>query len=178
MTPNSSLFERLLGEQFAALPPAIAELHAVHGPGAWRGAADVERGRHSLSRWVGWLARLPAAGAEQPLSVTFERDDTSEVWRRDFNGSLLVTRLLDSKGLLVERLWPLAFRFRLQPAAAGIAWTFVDARCFGLVLPAALSPTIMAEEYADDGVYHFIVDVRLPVVGPLVRYTGWLKPAR
>lgn len=171
------LFERLMGEAFAALPPAVAGLHAAGRAGAWRGSADVERGRHPLSRWVGWLARLPSAGAEQPLSVTFERDQTSEVWRRDFNGSLLVTRLLDQNGLLVERLWPLAFRFRLQPATAGIAWMLVDVRCFGLVLPSVVAPNIMAEEYDDSGVYRFIVDVRLPVIGPLVRYTGWLKPA-
>ncbi len=46
----------------------------------------------------------------------------------------------------------------------------------GLPLPRALGPIAIAYESAEDGRFHFHVEIRLPLVGLLVRYQGWLEP--
>ena len=44
----------------------------------------------------------------------------------------------------------------------------------GLPMPRWLMPHVTAGEHADDGRFHFLVDIALPVLGRLVRYEGWL----
>jgi hypothetical protein len=38
-----------------------------------------------------------------------------------------------------------------------------------------LAPRCVAVEREADGLFHFDVAIRLPLVGPLVHYRGWLK---
>ena len=45
---------------------------------------------------------------------------------------------------------------------------------FGIPLPPALAPFGAAYESAEDGRFHFHVEINLPVIGPIVAYRGWL----
>jgi hypothetical protein len=47
---------------------------------------------------------------------------------------------------------------------------------FGIPLPQALAPFGSAYESAEDGRFHFHVEIRLPVIGLIVGYRGWLVP--
>ena len=46
-----------------------------------------------------------------------------------------------------------------------------------LPLPASLFDGVRCREFEQDGRYRFLVDARLPAVGRVVRYEGWLEPA-
>lgn len=50
-------------------------------------------------------------------------------------------------------------------------WTFL-----GIPLPVVLSPNGEAWETGEEGRFRFHVEIRLPLVGLIVRYRGWLKP--
>jgi hypothetical protein len=50
-------------------------------------------------------------------------------------------------------------------------------RAFGLPMPRVLAPIGDAFEHADDGRFHFHVELKHPLAGLIVRYQGWLEPA-
>jgi hypothetical protein len=45
---------------------------------------------------------------------------------------------------------------------------------FRIPLPRILAPRIVATEREEGGRFHFDVAAALPLVGPVVRYRGWL----
>jgi hypothetical protein len=50
-------------------------------------------------------------------------------------------------------------------------------RAFGVAMPRFLAPIGDAHEHADDGRFHFHVELKHPLAGLIVRYRGWLAPA-
>jgi len=48
--------------------------------------------------------------------------------------------------------------------------------CFGIPLPLALAPRGNTYESAEDGRFHFHVEIRHPLIGLIVGYRGWLVP--
>jgi hypothetical protein len=50
-------------------------------------------------------------------------------------------------------------------------WTFL-----GIPLPIGLAPQGHAIEFEQDGRFRFDVAIRAPLIGPIVRYRGWLAP--
>ena len=168
------LYRRVLGERFSVLPPAVASLHSVLRDGGADGHAVVTRGRHPLARLVARTMRFPPAG-EHPLHVAFEERGSVERWTRDFGGRRFTSRLSQRGEQLVERFGPLRFRFDLPADKRGLrmvmrGWSFA-----GLPMPLALAPRSDAKEWEEHGAFHFHVDIALPLIGPVVRYRGWLR---
>ena len=83
-------------------------------------------------------------------------------------------------GLLVERSGPFAFEFRLQaegkPRAARACFvSWPDAGYSGFGYRVAHGPRIACVESAGwPAVAVFDIDVAFPLVGPVIRYSGWL----
>jgi len=82
-------------------------------------------------------------------------------------------------GLLMERLGPCTFGYRLVRIGKELAWTVERARVFGIIpLPASMFDGVRCRESEDEaGRYRFSVEARLPVIGLLIRYEGWLQYA-
>ena len=47
---------------------------------------------------------------------------------------------------------------------------------FGIPMPLALAPRGNAYEFAEEGRFHFHVEIRHPFTGLIVGYRGWLVP--
>ena len=47
----------------------------------------------------------------------------------------------------------------------------------GVQLPLLLAPRSAATEWEEDGAFRFDVPIALPLVGRIVHYRGWLRPA-
>lgn len=175
MTPP--LYRRLLGARFDELPAQVAELHDVTGLSVWAGRADVERGRSLASRSVASLFGLPPAGRDQPLRVRFEPVDGREIWSRTFGSAVFRSVQYERGGLLRERVGPSTFIFALDTSTEGMALKLKGARFLGVPLPRLLTPSVHTFESERDGRYHFEVEARLPLLGLIVRYAGWLERA-
>jgi len=176
MTSFAPLFERALGEAYATLPSCVRVLHA--GSGRWRGEATVERGHGALSRLCAWLTRLPPAGAH-PVVVDIVTERDGERWTRRYGAAhAMPSRLWIARGVLHERLGPATLRYRMTVEAGAIVWRVTGIRIFGLLpLPASGFAGVEARESGDEGRYRFDVRARLPGIGLLVHYRGWLEPA-
>jgi hypothetical protein len=168
------LYRRLLGERFDVLPPRVRALHDLDAVAVWVGRAMVERGTHALARLIAWLSGLPPAGRDVALRVTFTPREGREHWRRDFGGHAFRSVQYQHDGLLCERVGMTTFMFALEASPDGLALRLAGLRVLGLPVPAALHPRVRTLESDRDGRYHFEVESRLPWIGLLVRYAGWL----
>lgn len=173
-----TLFQRLLGAEFYHLAPAVKALHGRSGEFRYSGIASVRRGRGLPKALLARIARLPPTMEEAPIAIRFSAGPDGESWRRRFGAAAMQTRLRLCDGWLRERLGPCAFDYRLVRVGKELAWTVERARLFGIVpLPAKLFDGVRCRESQDEaGRYRFFVEARLPVLGLLVRYEGWLEP--
>ncbi len=161
---------------FATLPPCVRAVH--DGSGRWRGEATVERGHGALSRLCAWLTRLPPEGAH-PVVVDIVSAEDGERWTRRYGAShAMPSRLWLARGALHERLGPIVLRYRMTVEKGAIVWRVAGIRIFGLLpLYPGWFAGVQARESGDDGRYRFDVRARLPGIGLLVHYRGWLEPA-
>lgn len=174
-----ALFPTLLGDDvWQCLPPAV---QAMHGPAPQlhaSGMADIEGANHLPARCLRCLLGLPPPGPQQVLALTIERNGTRELWTRRFTGRRMqsvLDRRPDSP-LLYERLGPATLGFALHRDGDAIDWQLRSLHVFGLPMPRALRGRVLSRSGMRDDRYHFRVDVRLPVLGQLIAYEGWLEP--
>jgi hypothetical protein len=178
---TGSLYCRALGGAYATLPARIRELHDFESTGRYQGRAEIKGPTNPFARFVAALFGFPPAGSDVPVTLRLSRTGGVETWDRSFAGrALSSTQELGRgryDGLIVERFGPMRF---------GMAAVVEDNRLrliirrwdlLGLPLPRALLPRVDAGEHADDGRFHFLVDIAAPLLGRLVRYEGWLEPA-
>jgi hypothetical protein len=169
------LYARVMGADFARLPAAVRQMHDVLRDGGAHGRATVTLGTHPLARLVARAVGFPTAG-EHALHVRFAEAEGVETWTRTFSGRAFSSRLRQVGPHLEERFGPLRFRFALPADDGGLTMRMVGWRLGVLPLPLALAPVSAAREWAQDGRFRFDVPIALPLVGPVVRYTGWLAP--
>jgi len=174
--PAEPLFRRLLGPAFETLPAPVRDLHRGESPRRYRGHCEILRGSGWLSRLCGAIAGFPPAGKDVRVEVAIEIAGDGEIWRRDFGGHPLASRLGERSGALEERMGPAVLRFRLVADATAIRWDFIDARVLGILLPPFASARVDATESIEGGRYAFDVRAALPWAGLLVHYRGVLDP--
>lgn len=160
----------LLAEPVRRMHGGPASLHA-------HGMAQVEGARHPIARLLRRILGLPAPGADQVIALSIEREGAREIWTRGFaNGRMRSTLERSADGAhLHERLGPVSLYFELRRAGAAIDWRLRQGRWLGLPLPRAWFGSVLSHSLAEDGRYVFEIDTRLPLVGQLIAYRGWLE---
>lgn len=173
------LFARLLGEGFAALPPALRAAHHVAPLLVLEGRGTAEGASNPLAALVARAFRLPAATHDAPLRVEMRAlPDGAESWERHWPGRVMQSVLRpDGQGGVSEAFGPFAGRLAVRTEPAGLVLEVVGGRAFGVPLPRALTPVSAARESLDaEGRFAFDVPIAIPLVGRLTRYRGWLRP--
>jgi hypothetical protein len=171
-----TLYARVMGDEFARLPPAVRALHLVNGDLAASGMAQVIRGKGILARLIGWIMGFPAAAEQVSVRVWMREQDGVETWRRDFGGSCFESRLARRGALLVERFGAIRFAMTLKREADGLSMPFERWWIGPVPMPRFLLPRGIAREYEADGRFHFDVPIALPLIGQVIHYRGWLTP--
>jgi hypothetical protein len=170
-----SLYQTLLGAEYARLPPEQARFHALQGRHEFLGAAQVTCGRHPLARLVAVLMGLPRRDAQVPLRFELRVTAASETWVRHFGPQCMTSVLRHRDGWLVERMGLIVVHSRLQVEADCLKMHIVRARLLGLIpLPLWLMPQVRADETASGGRIFFDIQVVWAWLGLLVAYRGFL----
>lgn len=169
------LYARVMGAAFDRLPQAVRAMHEVCGDAGARGEGTVVRGTGWPARLIGAVMRFPPAGSH-PVHVAFAEEGGVERWARDFGGYRFSSELSGRGGLLVERFGPIRLGFALPSDDRGLNMQLRRWSVFRILLPRRLAPRIAAREWQEEnGRFGFDVDVAMPLVGPVVRYSGWLS---
>lgn len=171
-----SLYARIMGGRFAALPDMVRRLHTICGDGGASGEAEVEGGRNPLARLIARVMRFPPPG-HHPLHVVFEQRDGVERWTRCFGPHRFSSTLSEVDGRLVARFGPLRFHFDLPSDGSGLTMVMRRWSAFHVPLPLALAPRTVAREWEEDGWFHVDVPIALPLIGRIVRYRARLRPS-
>lgn len=175
---DALLYERILGDAYAALPESLRVVHK--GVRRAEGRGSVERGANPLAWLAGLVASFPPACTDAPVSVAFDITPQGEVWRRDFNGHRFKSYQYEGRGrserLIVERFGAMEFAMALVWDGAQLNLVPRRWRVLGIPLPLWLAPRVRAHEREDGVAFSFFVEISHPLTGLIVRYRGWLKP--
>jgi NAD(P)-dependent dehydrogenase (short-subunit alcohol dehydrogenase family) len=173
---SPSLYQRVMGATFDALPAPVQRMHLLVHDGPAIGEAIVTGASNALGRLIARILGFPSGGTN-PLRVTMDECGEGETWTRDFGGRRFASRLSQRGNQLVERFGPLRFRFDLPGGPEGLRMVMRGWSAFGIPLPLALAPRSEAREWAEGARFHFDVPIELPLVGRVVHYRGWLELA-
>lgn len=167
MVKTNPIFD-LVGD---ALPPLLAQAH--QGTVRLFGTADVEHGGF-MARILAGILGLPEDGKAIPLSITGDHRVAVVEWRRSFDEHRMDSHFERRGDFLAEHFGPVELLLKLDVKGGRLVYTLEKARMLGFDLPAALRPRLNAWEGDQDGRYAFEVDVGLPALGRLIRYSGQL----
>jgi Domain of unknown function (DUF4166) len=130
-----------------------------------------------MARVVAGVMRFPPESADVPLVVTMDRQGEREVWLRDFAGRRFRSTLRLHAGQMTERFGLLTFAIALRVQDGALHYPVTKGWFCGVPLPRMCLPRSDTVEAADGARATFDVALSLPVIGPIVRYQGWLAPA-
>lgn len=175
---TGTLYPTLMGEAFAALPPAVQTLHRG---GEFTGQASVTRGRNPLVRIVATVFGFPKTG-DHSLTVSITTDERGrEQWSRAYSGQTMFSHQYEGRGRaagrLVEQFGPIAVGLALVQDGDTLRYITRGWSLFGVPLPRGLAPGGEVHETVDARArFAFHVTLIVPIIGPLVHYEGWLVP--
>ncbi len=184
---RAPLYRRLLGEAWDALPEPLRAMHDLDHEMSAAGAAEVERGTSWPARLAAGVIGFPRHGRDIPLTVSFHAQPQGdghkrEHWKRTFAGQAFASTQEEGRGrferLLCERFGPCNFAMALVCEADRLRLMLRHWTLLGIPMPLALAPRIDAYESVTDGRFRFHVAIAHPLVGLIVRYSGWLVPQR
>ena len=173
------IFRRVLGSAWDDLPEQILALHDVSGIRVFEGRARVTRGSSILARLLGRVIGFPPAADDVPLRVRMNADGERERWTRDFDGhkfsSVMSVGKKRASGLICERFGPAQFAIALVLENGGLKYVPRRWTLLGIPMPLYLAPQGKMLEYVEDDIFHFHVELKLPIIGNIVTYQGWLR---
>lgn len=174
--PPQSLYRRILGARFEALPDVLRRFHDTPGGGRAHGTLQVERPEGRFRNALASLLGLPEAGRDVPVRLEVEVEGDRERWVRHLQGRRLETVQWARGGLLMERYGPTAFASALVIEGSCLRYEFRRAWVTGVRLPRRLSPRVDGRVDAGDGGWRVAVRIGAPCLGELVHYEGWVEP--
>jgi hypothetical protein len=181
-TGTLPLYRRLLGDAYDALPAPLRAMHDLNGAMSGEGSATVTRGKGLLAPLMAAAIGFPRAGENVPVRVAFKAEHGRERWTRTFAGRSFHSTQEQGRARFE---WLVCERF--GPVNAGMALVLEDGKLrlivrrwsvFGIPLPVMLAPRGDSYEYAENGRFHFHVEIGVPLIGLIVSYRGWLVPTR
>lgn len=179
-TATLPLYRRLLGEAYDALPAPLQEMHDLKHGMSVEGVATVTRGKGLLARLAAALVGFPQAGENVPLRVDFKSENGRERWTRTFAGRAFHSTQEQGRGryewLVCERFGPLCAGMALVAEGGRLRLIVRRWSVFGIPMPRWLAPRGNSYEYAENGRFHFHVEIAHPFTGSIVGYRGWLVP--
>jgi hypothetical protein len=174
------LYRAILGDAWRALPQAVRDLHGSVTTSTVTGRATVQRGNGALANLVAALFRFPASAADVELKVTFKRERGVETWQREFGAHRLTSVQFSGvgryQGLLCERFGPFTFGLALVLDHDKLRLVMRRWSVLGIPLPLRLAPRSDSFETDAQRRFELSVAIDLPLVGNVVRYSGWLEP--
>lgn len=171
MPADRDAFRAACGASFDALPEIVRRAHT--GTARLAGRVAVQRGS-PLASLIANALGLPQAGASVDMMVESEHRPDVMIWNRTIGGRPFRSRFRFVRGRLAESVGP--FRLLLRPIVTErrLHYRLERVSVMGLPWPRILAPHLEAWEGEANGQYAFAVEVRLPILGRLVRYSGTL----
>ena len=172
------IYREILGSAWDSLQEPLKAVHGRVTDFETEGIARVDRGQGWFAALIATVFGFPKASASVPINVSFQSRRDGELWRRTFGGKSFSSFQARGKGraegLLSERFGPFTFDMALVVDSGKLVFVVRRWSFLGVPLPMGLAPTGNSYEFAQNGRFHFHVEIAHPVIGLVVRYSGWL----
>ena len=106
---TSTLYQRLLGDAWHALPTVLRQVHGTDAEVSLSGWMDVTLGRFIGAGFVRLALRMPRAEGRVPVELHVRRQGEHERWERRIGAWHFPTEQWTEHGLLIERYGSLLF---------------------------------------------------------------------
>ncbi|MCF6219743.1 MAG: DUF4166 domain-containing protein [Robiginitomaculum sp.] len=174
--PAPYLFQQVLGADFDKLPEVVRFGHEVSNTKIMHGRVDVVRGKNPLAQLAASIIGFAKTGTDRPITISMDVRGGHETWIRTIDGKAFRSTL--SKGPkpyeIYERFGPIKFKMKFRIADERLHYDIVSAKMLGIPFPKFLLPKSITHEREQDGKFIFDVEIRLPLLGRLIAYKGWL----
>lgn len=171
---TASLYEIVLGTQYAQLAPAVQAFHRIAGVVSLHGEVETEPPASRLARWLAWCIRTPRMPVRGPIRFTLDATATKETWTRYFPRHTMRSTLSLHRGRLMERLGAVRLFFALEVEQGSLRMHLESLRFLGIPCPAWLRPAVVAEETGHGDHFHFNIRASVPLLGLVAAYRGHL----
>jgi hypothetical protein len=171
---GANALQACLGNAFDRLPETVRRAHL--GKIRLTGDARVTRGS-AFANVLANVMGLPAASEVIEMSVEGEHLPDRMIWNRRFGDRRFESCFRLQQDRLIESLGPFRLQLRLEVRDRRLRYVLERVTLFGVPVPRRLAPDLEAWEGEREGRYEFAVEVRLPIIGRLVRYEGLLDLA-
>jgi hypothetical protein len=173
---SPSLYRRILGERFDALPEVLRRFHDAPGGGQARGTFQVERGAGRVRSGMASLMGMPEAGTDVPIRLQVIVDGERERWVRHFREQRVETVQWMRGDLLMEAFGLTSFSSALVIDGSCLRYEFRRAWWAGIPLPPGMAPFVDGRVDAGEDGWRVSVRIGAPFLGELVHYQGWIGP--
>lgn len=173
-----TVFEQALGPRFAELAPALQRFHGLAAHHELRGHVDTEPPDSLAGRVLAWCLGSPRRAATGAIRFELDASSDGETWTRHFPGRTMRSRMACVDGQLEERMGAARLRFELDVRDGALRLRLVRLRFLGVPCPAWLRPRLLAIETGEGNRLHFHIEARVPGIGRVVGYRGWLDVPR
>ena len=178
----SAVVEEWFGEGFTELHPLLQRLHREGG--ILRGQVAVSFGQGLagiVGRRLASRMGVPVVAGTHDLQVTIHGEAGALHWGRSFNGQSQFNSKFQPSGHYPSGHWleqsgHLSLVLGVEVKDGGWHWQHRKTRLFGVPVPRAILPTTLASKGIEGALYRFSVEVRAPVLGKLLGYSGKLAP--
>lgn len=171
---TASLYETVLGAQYAQLAPAVQAFHRIAGVAALHGEVETEPPASRPARWLAWCIRTPRTPMRGPIRFTLDATATEETWTRYFPSHTMRSTLCLHQGCIMERLGAVRLFFALEAEQGKLRMRLESLRFLGIPCPAWLRPAVVAEETGHGDRIHFNIRASVPLLGLVAAYRGYL----
>ena len=172
------LYKRVLGKQYVVLPKAVQQLHDYSNAISYEGKITAKRGGNFFCKILATLCFLPRSGEILPLRVTFVQEGDVEKWIREFGTQKFTTIQMQDGNKICEKLGPIKLLFTWSASTDALTLVLSRLLLFGVPFPRLLLPKIQAHETENDNAFALYLQVKLPYLGLLIEYSGWLGVAK
>lgn len=174
------IYKQVLSSRFDTLPPLVKALHGIDGPRRWVGHADVVRGRSWAARAICKVLSFPVNATRIPVQVDFSPQGGKETWKRTFGRQTFVSVQSPGKGrnvhLMMERFGPITVALALVIEEDRLHFVPRRWQLLGVPMPPSMLPGGRSFETERNGQFVFDIEIKVPLIGPIVAYSGELHP--
>lgn len=170
-----SLYARLMGAAFDRLHPAVQRFHQLQGLHHLHGQVQTRAPATVAARWLARGLGSPQANRTGPIRFELLAEAGREVWTRHFPDRCMRSTLsLDGEGL-GEQLGLARLGFSLAEVDGTLVMQLRRLYWAGVPCPRWALPEVHAVETGDGNRLHFDVRARLPGIGEVAGYRGYLE---
>lgn len=178
MSDKGSLYQLLLGREYADLPPTLQKIHSSIPKGEVRecyGISKVTIGRNILAKLLVRIMGLPREKERIPLKVCFQEVRDVEVWTRDFDGISFQSKQWKKDQFLYEQVSLMTLIFKVAYKDHQLCLDLQNLLFCKIPIYKIYPVKVIGREWEYEGKFHFLVRITAPFIGLIMEYQGYLK---